>query len=45
MAPWLGAEIETFVDQEQDAAAEIQSAATWFIEHNLSKPEQGFQLR
>jgi hypothetical protein len=39
------AEIETFTGAEPDSPPEIESVAIWFIEHDLSKPEQGFRLR
>ncbi len=47
---WLGgtlkdAEIETFTGAEPDSPPEIEPVAIWFIEHDLSKPEQGFRLR
>lgn len=39
------AEIETFTGQEPASPPEIPPTETWFIEHDLSKPEQGFRLR
>jgi hypothetical protein len=39
------AEIETFTGAEPDSPAEIGPVTIWFIEHDLSKPEQGFRLR
>jgi hypothetical protein len=46
---WYGAskdaEIEIFTGIKPESPLEIKPVATWFIEHDLSKPEQGFRLR
>ena len=34
------AEIETFTGAEPESPPAIEPVATWFIEHDLSKPEQ-----
>jgi hypothetical protein len=40
-----GAEIEIFVGADPEAPPSIEPVATWLVEHDLSKPEQGFRLR
>jgi hypothetical protein len=39
------AEIETFTGAEPESPPAIEPVATWFIEHDLSQPEQGYRLR